>query len=157
MKTILLAAGAAAMALSAGAASAAAKHSKTAMGPKQPIPYSQLNAYLKASPKQRASKDWWAGEVAATTGSNANTAATVSSDVSSAPAATPDATAGAAGTSSPATSATPPSLGGEAASSGTTATPSTPATPPVNTPDEGQVNPPAGTTPGAAPSTTPPK
>lgn len=44
MKTILLAAGAAALALSAGAASAAAKGSSTMAGPKQPIPYSQLNA-----------------------------------------------------------------------------------------------------------------
>ncbi len=146
MKTILLAAGAAALALSAGSALAAAKHSSTVAGPKQPIPYSQLSAYLKASPKQRATKDWWSGQEVASTGANANSSATATagSDVRS----TPDATPGAAATTGTATSATPPSLGGETAGSGATTAPSTPATPSPS----GEVNPPAAT-----PSTTPPK
>src|SRR5471032_1426479 len=58
VKTLLLAAGAAAIALSAGQTLA---HGT----PKQPIVYSQLGAYMKASPKQRAAKDWSAGQVAA--------------------------------------------------------------------------------------------
>ena len=110
MKTVLLAAGAAAVAISAGAALAAPKHSATAMGPKQPIPYSQLSAYLKASPKQRASKDWWSAQ--ADTGVAANTSATVSacSDVRSTPDATPSASSDNATGVNPATSlpATPP-------------------------------------------------
>lgn len=78
MKILILAAGAAALALSAGSAGAAAKH--RAMGaavapPKQPIPYSQLDNYLKASPKTRASKDWWS-EANASTGMAADTSAT---------------------------------------------------------------------------------
>lgn len=27
--------------------------------PPRPIPYSQLDAYLRASPRERASRDWW--------------------------------------------------------------------------------------------------
>jgi hypothetical protein len=42
--------------------------------PAQPLPYAQLDAYLKASPKQRASKDWWAE--GAPVGAAANTSAT---------------------------------------------------------------------------------
>jgi len=78
MKTLVLAAGAAALALSAGPALAAKSPAKgaTAMGPSQPIPYSQLDSYLKASPKQRASKDWWTG---ASTGTGTDTAATTAS------------------------------------------------------------------------------
>jgi len=77
MKTILLAVGVAAAVLTAGSALAAARH--PAMGaavaaPKQPIPYAQLDSYLKASPAQRARKDWWSGQ-AATTGMATNTAA----------------------------------------------------------------------------------
>lgn len=49
--------------------------------PANPIPYSQLDAYLKASPKTRATKDWWAGmdanaSTGATTGAAADTSAT---------------------------------------------------------------------------------
>ena len=71
MHKILLAAGAAALALTA-TQSFAAQHNggPTIAGPAQPIPYSQLNAYLKASPKQRASRDRTA---AASTGTMANT------------------------------------------------------------------------------------
>lgn len=138
MKTILLAAGVAAIVLSGGQALAAKKGS-VAAGPKQPIPYAQLTAYMKASPKQRATKDWWSGQsmasagTSASTGSAANAAATTTagSDVRS----TPDATPGAAAPD---------------------ATPSPPA-PDATAPSTGAVNPPPAATPGTAPSTTPPK
>ena len=74
MKTILLAAGVAAAVLAAGSALAASKMGAAVAPPKQPIPYDQLNAYLKASPSQRAHKDWWSGQMAST-GTPANTSA----------------------------------------------------------------------------------
>jgi hypothetical protein len=97
MKTMLMAASAAAIALSAGLFSATqASAAPTAAGPKQPIPYSQLSAYMKASPKTRASKDWWSGQQAsnsapmptagAETGAAANTSATAPSPTPSLPA-----------------------------------------------------------------------
>ncbi|MBO9710802.1 MAG: hypothetical protein J7521_21585 [Caulobacter sp.] len=65
--------------LAAGAATAApqprAKAGAAVAAPKAPIPYGQLDAYLKASPKQRASKDWWNGSAA--TGAATDTSATV--------------------------------------------------------------------------------
>jgi hypothetical protein len=73
-----LAAGVALTALVSGAAMAApqakANASAAVAGPSQPIPYAQLDAYLKASPKQRASKDWWSGT--ASTGASTDTSAT---------------------------------------------------------------------------------
>ena len=74
MKTLIAAASLAALVLAVDSASAATRrHAGAATAePKQPIPYGQLDAYLKASPKQRASKDWWSG---AETGTPANTAA----------------------------------------------------------------------------------
>ena len=69
MKIIILAA-ASAVALSSGLAMA-----QTVPGPKEPIPYSQLSAYMKASPKVRARKDWWSGQPAAQTGAASNTSA----------------------------------------------------------------------------------
>jgi hypothetical protein len=92
MKTVLLAAGAAALALSAGQALANthSKHHKgatasAAAGPAQPIPYAQLDSYLKASSSQRAKKDWWSGQpalassgAAATSGANASATTTPS-------------------------------------------------------------------------------
>jgi len=145
MRIILLAAGAAALAITAGPVLAASKGA-TAMGPKQPIPYSQLTAYLKASPKQRATKDWWSGQEVASAGASANTSATapVGADAK----ATPDATTGTA------TTANPPSAGGDAAASSATTAPSTPAPAP---PASGQVNPSTSPPPDATPSTTPPK
>lgn len=137
MKTILLAAGAAAIALSGGQALAATPKSSAVAGPKQPIPYAQLNAYMKASPRQRSARDWWSGQnmasAGASTGSAANAAATTTSgsDVRSTPDATPSAAA-------------------------PDATPS-PAAPDATAPSTGTVNPPSTATPGAAPSTTPPK
>lgn len=74
-----LAVGVALAVLASGAASAApqgkAKASTAVAGPSQPIPYAQLDAYLKASPKQRAGKDWWSGS--ASTGMSADTSATM--------------------------------------------------------------------------------
>jgi hypothetical protein len=72
-----LAAGAALAMLVSGAASAApkAKASAAVAAPKQPIPYAQLDAYLKASPKARANTDWWSGS--ASTGMSADTSATM--------------------------------------------------------------------------------
>ncbi|HEX5262372.1 MAG TPA: hypothetical protein VFW13_02530 [Phenylobacterium sp.] len=86
MKTFLLAAGAAALALSAGSVFAApAKNGgATIKGPKQPIPYAELNDYMKASPKTRMSKDWWSGQGAESTASaGANVSATTSSSTPS--------------------------------------------------------------------------
>ena len=119
MSKILLAAGAAAMALSAGSSLAASKHKSdksahaVVSGPAQPIPYAQLDAYLKASPQERASRDWSGSATAATTGSTANASATAPSagaapDNSSAPsAASPDQGKGEPSAAPPATK-TPP-------------------------------------------------
>jgi hypothetical protein len=118
MKTILWAAGAVAVAFTAGQALAA----RTPKMPKQPIPYAELNAYLKASPKQQASKDWSAGDVAsasAATGASANASA-------NAPAASPSLPADTTGSSN---SANPPSTGGESKGSSPSATPATPVNP----------------------------
>jgi hypothetical protein len=98
MKTVLLAAGA--LALTLGAGEALAKHHSAsgaaAAGPAQPIPYAQLDTYLKASPSQRAKKDWWSGTAVASGGaessSGANASATTSStttEAQPAPAANP--------------------------------------------------------------------
>jgi hypothetical protein len=72
-----LAAGAVLAMLVSGAAIAApkAKASAAVAAPKQPIPYAQLDAYLKASPKARANTDWWSGS--ASTGMSADTSATM--------------------------------------------------------------------------------
>lgn len=64
------------MLVGGGSALAAQPKSAVAAGPKQPIPYSQLNAYMKASPKARASKDWWSGSAGASTGLSTDTSAT---------------------------------------------------------------------------------
>ena len=60
---------------------AKAKASAAVAGPSQPIPYAQLDAYLKASPKARASKDWWSGSAA--TGMSSDTSATLPATASS--------------------------------------------------------------------------
>jgi hypothetical protein len=84
LKTLALAAGADALALTAGSALAAKPAAKGASvtGPSQPLPYSQLDAYMKASPKQRASTDWWSE---ANTGTSTDTSATVGQPSESAP------------------------------------------------------------------------
>ncbi|HWU14264.1 MAG TPA: hypothetical protein VN157_09675, partial [Caulobacter sp.] len=101
-----LAAGVALAVLVAGAASAApqSKSSAAAASPKQPIPYSQLDAYLKASPKQRASKDWWSGS--ASTGMSTDTSATAPATDTSASTSTSTTTDGSV---NPPTSSTMPS------------------------------------------------
>lgn len=133
MRTILLAAGAAVLALSAGSSLSATRHhdASAAASPSQPVPYAQLDAYLKASPAQRAKKDWWSGQASAATGANASATTSASPDA-------PPPTA---------TSSKLPSLGG-----GTTpsAAAPAPAPPPVATPPTGEVNPPS-TDPGIPP------
>jgi hypothetical protein len=126
MKTVLLAAGAAALAVSAGQALANThhKHAKgataAAAGPKQPIPYAQLNAYLKASPSARAKKDWWSGESAVA--SNASAGATGANASATTPsAATPSETSAPAATPTPPPPAdTPPASSAPPPSSDTT-------------------------------------
>lgn len=76
MLTKTLAATAALSMLVGGGSALAQSKSSTTAGPKQPIPYSQLDAYMKASPKARASKDWWAGSPTAPTGMSTDTSAT---------------------------------------------------------------------------------
>lgn len=133
MLTKTLAAAAALSMLVAGGEALAAqkKLSPTAAGPKEPIPYSQLDAYLKASPKTRASKDWWAGS--ASTGMSADTSAT-------APATPPAADTAV----NPAPSAAPPSM------------PTTPPTDAAPQPgDPTMSSQPAPGAPGASPVTPP--
>jgi hypothetical protein len=75
-----LAAGAALSLLVVGGSALAQTSAQTttktpaAIGPSQPIPYSQLKAYSKASPKVRASKDW--NSASASTGASVDTSAT---------------------------------------------------------------------------------
>lgn len=116
MKSIVLAAGVAAVALMGGSAMAAPKAKMVAAvaAPAQPIPYAQLDAYLKASPKERASRDWWAGAAAtgAPADASASTAATSDTSTAAAPAApvnpAPDASTspGATSSATPSTDAT---------------------------------------------------
>ena len=77
MRLKILAASAtlAALVVASGAAAAPAARAYATTSPKQPIPYSQLDTYLKASPKLRAQTNWWTDS--ASTGSAANTAAIV--------------------------------------------------------------------------------
>ena len=130
-----LAAGAALAMLVSGVASAAPQ-AKPAAAPKQPIPYSQLDAYLKASPKTRATKDWWSGS--ASTGTSTDTSATM-------PAADTTTT-----TTTTDTSVNPPAASTTMPSDSST---SMPATPPVlpegSNPAPGSNLPGSATTPGA--------
>ena len=76
----------AALALLVAAGSAqAAPRAAVASAPKQPIPYAKLDAYLAASPKARASTDWWAGSDMASTGLSTDTAASLPAASTSAP------------------------------------------------------------------------
>ncbi|KQY27384.1 hypothetical protein ASD21_15185 [Caulobacter sp. Root1455] len=133
-----LAAGVALAALVSGAASAApqAKASGVVAGPSQPIPYAQLDAYLKASPKARASKDWWSGS--ASTGMSADTSATTSTTTTTTTT-----------TPAPDTSVNPPASTSMPSDS-STSMPSTPPTMPESgTPAPGSNLPGSTTTPGA--------
>jgi len=124
MRKILLIAGAAALALSAGSSFAAPRHhsASSIAGPSQPIPYAELSAYMKASPAQRAKRDWWSGQATAANGANASATSSASPDA-------PSPTA---------SSANPPSAGGGTVSS---ATAPQSAPPPIATPPTGEVNP----------------
>lgn len=127
MKMILLATGVAALALSAGSTLAATHHAKggaTIAGPKQPIPYAELSAYLKAPPAQRARKDWWSGQTLA-----ANKAETGASASTSAAASTPSGEATSAASTS-------------ASSTSSTDSPPTAPAPPANSPAPGDTTPP---------------
>jgi molybdate transport system ATP-binding protein len=142
MKIIVMAAGAAALVLTAGVADAAPRHRGHSAGgaalatPPQPIPYTQLDAYLAASPQKRASNDWWSGTAFAQTGTSANAAATTST--MGTPGATESPDAGAA----PSSSATSPSASpGASPSTGDTGA----------APPSGSVNPPADTGSSTAP------
>ena len=123
-----LAAGVALAVLVSGAASAAPQASTS---PKQPIPYAQLDAYLKASPKVRASKDWWSGS--ATTGVSADTSATMpAASTTTDSAVNPAAMPSDSGTSMPATPPTMPDSATPAPGSnlpGSTTTPGAPTEP----------------------------
>jgi hypothetical protein len=91
MKFPILMAGAAAIALTAGAASAApSSTSGKFAAPQQPVAYSKLDAYLKATPRQRAQGDWSNGQTAAAaqTGTPANASATAPQTDTAAPGAT---------------------------------------------------------------------
>lgn len=142
MFTKTLLAGATFALISSGAVSGAAvanpkiKASAAVASPKQPIPYGQLEAYSKASPKQRATKDWWAGEAA--TGAAADTSATL-----------PPATMNGAmsGDAAASTAVNPPSAD---------APPSMPTTPPTNTPPDDMMAPdPGSNLPGSDPNMPP--
>jgi len=137
-----LAVGVALAVLVAGAASAApqSKGSTAAASPTQPIPYSQLDAYLKASPKVRASKDWWSGS--ASTGASTDTSATAPATDSSASTSNSTSTT-TDGSVNPPTSSTMPS-------DSSTSMPATPPTmPDASTPAPGSNLPGSTTTPGA--------
>jgi hypothetical protein len=47
--------------------------------PQRPIPYEQLDAYLKASPSQQLARNWWAGTELAETATSGNVSTTVPS------------------------------------------------------------------------------
>lgn len=82
--------GAAAALITAGAAQAAASRYAE---PSQPIAYDKLNAYLKASPHQRATHDWSNPMVASAAGMNGANASTTQTAPTAAPMAQPDQTA----------------------------------------------------------------
>ncbi|PVM91366.1 hypothetical protein [Caulobacter endophyticus] len=139
MFTKTLLAGAALALAASGAVSGAAlanpkvKASAAMASPKQPIPYDQLEAYSKATPKQRAAKDWWAGEAA--TGASTDTSTTL-----------PPAS-GSMGDAAASTQVNPPT---------TDAPPSMPTTPPTNTPPDDMMTPnPGSNLPGSDPNLPP--
>jgi hypothetical protein len=147
MKIVLFMAGAAAVGLTAGASQAATHHRTLHHGgmasagayaqPQQPVAYSQLSAYLKASPHQRAGRDW-GGQMAAATGSNVNANAAVPA----APAADAQPDAASAATPNPAAMPVNPPADGNAAPTPAPRTQPAPASP----------EPPAADAPAAQPA-----
>jgi len=130
MNLKLLVAGAGVVALAAGAAQAATHHASTAGGPyaapSQPVAYSKLDAYLRASPSQRTRSDWALspGSASAQTGAAANASATAPATPA------PDATAAQPATpATPDMSQTPPTPPTPPAPPADSSTPQTPPTP----------------------------
>ncbi|WP_454718933.1 hypothetical protein [Caulobacter segnis] len=129
-----------AMLMAGGQAIAAQKKAPSpSAAPKQPIPYSQLDAYAKATPKIRASKDWWAGQ--AQTGMSTDTSATASTNAEASPAlppstsTTPETSANAPpSTQSPSPSVTPPINEPAIEEKTESSAPGAPASPPADTP-----------------------
>jgi hypothetical protein len=78
MNPKILIAGAAIAAMTAVSAYAASSsHNAGAYaGPSQPIAYSSLKSYMKASPSQRAKRDWSGGSAASASNAGANVSAT---------------------------------------------------------------------------------
>ncbi|MBI1685330.1 hypothetical protein [Caulobacter hibisci] len=135
-KTLLAGAALAMIASGAAVANPKIKAGAAIASPKQPIPYDQLDAYSKASPKLRASKDWWAGQAA--TGAAADTSATLP------PASMNGSMSGDAAAS---TAVNPPM---------TDAPPSMPSTPPTNaSPADAMPADPGSNLPGADPNLPP--
>jgi hypothetical protein len=129
MKFPILMAGAAAIALCAGAASAAThKSANTFAAPSQPIAYAKLDAYLKATPRQRAQGDWANDQTAAAaqTGTPAN--ASAQSGMNAQAPAQND-------MSAPAGQVTPPAAAPDAAPPAADASPA-PAAPPASAPQD---------------------
>lgn len=118
----------AALSMLVGGGSALAQSKSAVIGPKQPIPYSQLDAYMKASPKARASKDWWAGSASAATGMSTDTSATAPGMNSATMSGSPTTASTAADTSvnPPSMPSTPPTDGGTQPNGSTLPNPSTP-------------------------------
>ena len=142
-----LATGAALAIFVAGSASAAPQSSGSmASGsPKQPIPYSQLDAYSKASAKTRASKDWWSGS--ASTGMSTDTSATAPMTDTSASTSSSTSTDSSV---NPSDSSMTPSTSSTMPSDSSTSMPSTPPTMPESTsPAPGSNLPGSTSTPGA--------
>src|SRR5580704_2973757 len=118
-------AGAAVLALIATAdASAATKNAGAYAAPSQPVAYSKLDSYLKASPSKKAKGDWSLAS-AAPTGAAANTSATTGMSPT-APASAPD---NSAGTDASGAATAPPASQTPPATPPDQMTPSAPATP----------------------------
>jgi len=118
----------AALSMLVGGGAALAQSKSAVAGPKQPIPYAKLDAYLKASPKARASKDWWSGSASAATGMSTDTSATapgMNSGMMSGSSMTPSTPADTS-VNPPAMPSTPPTYGGTQPNGSTLPNPTTP-------------------------------
>jgi hypothetical protein len=78
MNPKILVAGIAVAAMTAAAAQAASTHQSAGAyaEPAQPIAYSSLKTYMKASPSQRAKRDWSGGSAASASNAGSNVSAT---------------------------------------------------------------------------------
>jgi hypothetical protein len=82
LATLATLAAAAAVAGSAQAQNSGPSSSAYA-SPPRPIPHSQLDAYLRASPRERATRDWWADQPAATAAAQTATSTAANAQASS--------------------------------------------------------------------------